>query len=74
MDPDEEGAHSVLEQVGDECMVWASDYPHTDHPFPGVIKSTLDILARAPSGTAQKVLSTNALRLYDLELPAKARA
>ncbi len=74
MDPDDEGAPSVLEQVGDECMVWDSDYPHTDHPFPGVIKSTLDILARAPSGTAQKVLSTNALRLYDLELPAKARA
>jgi predicted TIM-barrel fold metal-dependent hydrolase len=74
MDPDDDCAPFVLAQVGSECMVWASDYPHTDHDFPGAVKSTLDILARAPAGAAEKVLGTNPARLYGLSPEQMRRA
>jgi predicted TIM-barrel fold metal-dependent hydrolase len=66
MDPDDVCAPSVLRDVGLDNLVWASDYPHTDHDFPGAVSATLEILARAPAGAALKVLDTNPRRLYDL--------
>jgi predicted TIM-barrel fold metal-dependent hydrolase len=66
MDPDDECAPSVLRDLGSECMVWASDYPHTDHDFPGTVKATLEILAQGPPGAAQQVLDANPRRLYRL--------
>jgi predicted TIM-barrel fold metal-dependent hydrolase len=69
MDPDDHCAPGVLRDVGSDSVVWASDYPHTDHDFPGAVKETLEILARAPEGSAEKVLNRNPRRLYGL--PAK---
>ncbi len=31
-DPDETAAPLIVEHVGRECFVWATDYPHPDHP------------------------------------------
>ncbi len=69
MDPDDHGAPAVLAALGDECIVWASDYPHIDAPFPGAVKQTLEILAGVPAASRRKVLGTNALRLYGIEGP-----
>ena len=66
MDPDDECAPGVLRDVGSECLVWASDYPHTDHDFPGAVSSTLEILEAGPAGCAQAVLDDNPRRLYSL--------
>ena len=66
MDPDDECAPSVLRDVGTDCLVWASDYPHTDHDFPGAVDETLAILERGPEGSAAKVLDENPRRLYNL--------
>ncbi len=48
MDPDDALAPAVVERVGDECLVWASDYPHIDAPFPGAVKQTLELLSGMP--------------------------
>lgn len=66
MDPDDHCAPGVLRDVGLDNVVWASDYPHTDHDFPGAVKETLEILERAPAGAAEKVLNANPRRLYGL--------
>ena len=66
MDPDDECAPFVLAQMGTDSMVWASDYPHTDHEFPGAVRSTREILARSPEGAEEKVLQINPARLYRL--------
>ncbi len=66
MDPDDACAPAVLAALGDDCVVWASDYPHTDHEFPGAVRSTLEILARAGPGAARAVLEQNPRRLYRL--------
>ena len=31
-DPDETAAPFVIDHVGAECFMWATDYPHPDHP------------------------------------------
>lgn len=66
MDPDDHCAPGLLRDVGTECVVWASDYPHTDHDFPGAVSETLKILEAGPPGAAQQVLDTNPRRLYGL--------
>jgi predicted TIM-barrel fold metal-dependent hydrolase len=66
MDPDDECAPALLAELGGETLVWASDYPHTDHEFPGAVKATLEILGRAPAGAARQVLDRNPRRLYRL--------
>jgi predicted TIM-barrel fold metal-dependent hydrolase len=72
MDPDDECAPGVIDQLGIESMVWASDYPHTDHDFPGAVRETLEILERGPAGAAEQVLDRNPRRLY--QLPASPAA
>jgi predicted TIM-barrel fold metal-dependent hydrolase len=69
MDPDDACAPGVIEQVGDGCLVWASDYPHTDAPFPGAVKQTLEVLQDVPEASRRRVLGENALRLYALDDP-----
>ena len=59
----------AVRAVGDACLVWASDYPHTDATFPGAVKETLEILAELPPESRERVLSENARRLYRLPKP-----
>ena len=74
MDPDDELAPAALTALGDDCMVWASDYPHPDHPIEGCVKETLEILSRVGESTTRKVLGMNAFRLYDMQPPPGAPA
>jgi predicted TIM-barrel fold metal-dependent hydrolase len=64
MEPDERAAPAVIAATGDECLLFASDYPHTDHAFPGVVKQAREALASVPEASVAKVLATNAARLY----------
>ena len=66
MDPDDACAPGLMRDIGSECLVWASDYPHTDHEFPGAVSSTLEILEAGPPGCAAAVLDSNPRRLYGL--------
>ena len=65
-DPEEDTVESVIRHVGDDCVVWASDYPHPDAHFPGAVTETLAALANVPDTARQKVLASNARRLYGL--------
>jgi predicted TIM-barrel fold metal-dependent hydrolase len=73
MDPCDAVAASTVELAGDDVVVWSSDYPHPDAPFPGAVKQSREILARLPEASVRKVLGENALRLYDLRRPAAPR-
>lgn len=67
MDPDDEGAAAVVSSVGEEVLVWASDYPHVDAPFPGAVTATLRHLEGLPEDTRRRILRQNALRLFTLD-------
>ncbi len=73
-DPDEAMLEAVVRQVGDECIVWASDYPHPDAHFPGAVTKTLDVLRDVPEASRSRILAGNAARFYGIELPRRTSA
>jgi predicted TIM-barrel fold metal-dependent hydrolase len=55
---------TYVERLGDESLVYASDYPHWDSDFPGTVAAVRQ--SDLPAETLTKILGTNAQRLYGL--------
>ncbi|MCP5200892.1 MAG: amidohydrolase [Gammaproteobacteria bacterium] len=72
-DPDETAAPLIVDHVGADCFVWATDYPHPDHPHTWVDDLTRYAARLAPA-TRAKVLGENVRRIYGLGDVAAARA
>jgi predicted TIM-barrel fold metal-dependent hydrolase len=66
MDPNDGLAADVARLVGDEVLVWASDYPHLDAPFPGAVRLSRATLSGLGPAAQRRILSGNARRLYGL--------
>jgi predicted TIM-barrel fold metal-dependent hydrolase len=64
-DPDETMTAQVVEHLGADYFIWASDYPHIDASF-GVVKEMKERLASLPPADQRKVLGENAVRFYNL--------
>lgn len=66
-DPDETAAPLIMDHVGAQCFMWATDYPHPDHPGTWV-----DALSRLvePLGddTRAAFLGDNVRRIYGLTI------
>src|SRR5262245_5058205 len=69
-EPGEEMIDAVVAHVGEDNVVWASDYPHPDATFPGAVTKTLDAMRTLSPRVRAKVLAENAARLYGLALRA----
>ncbi|MFN8643548.1 MAG: amidohydrolase family protein [Candidatus Binatia bacterium] len=52
--------------IGADRIVWASDYPHLDATFPGVVRELEEHLASLPPDVQEQVRGANAARLYGL--------
>ena len=65
-DPDEFSTALVMDYVGPDCFMWASDYPHYDHPESWVpeLKEFVD---RLPQEGRKGLLGENAKRFYALD-------
>ncbi len=70
-DPEDGTAELVVRHLGDDCVVWASDYPHPDAHFPGAVSESLEKMAGLSADSRRKILSGNAARFYGVELPAR---
>jgi predicted TIM-barrel fold metal-dependent hydrolase len=61
-------------EIGVECLMWASDYPHSDSTWP----HSRAVVARDFAGVAEaetrRIVSENAARLYGFRLDAAAPA
>jgi predicted TIM-barrel fold metal-dependent hydrolase len=64
-EPDESLTASIVEHLGDDYVIWASDYPHLDASF-HVVDSLRERIGRLPKDSQRKVLGANALRFYSL--------
>jgi predicted TIM-barrel fold metal-dependent hydrolase len=64
-DPDETAAPLLIDHVGADCFMWATDYPHPDHP--GTWAHALErFVAPLSRETRAKVLGENVARIYGL--------
>ena len=66
-DPDETAAPHIIEHVGADCFMWATDYPHPDHPHTWVDELTRYAEQLTPA-VRQKVLGDNVRRIYKLNV------
>jgi predicted TIM-barrel fold metal-dependent hydrolase len=62
-DPDETAAPLIMEHVGAEHFLWATDYPHPDHPGTWVPALTRLVEQLSPVARAN-VLGANVNRIY----------
>jgi predicted TIM-barrel fold metal-dependent hydrolase len=57
----------LLPLIGEDRVVWGSDYPHLDATFPGVVGQLEARVERLSASTREKIRGGNAARLYGLE-------
>lgn len=63
---DETTLPALVPFVGEDRVVWGSDYPHHDATFPGAVKELRETIAPLPPAVRAKVLGANAAHLYRL--------
>ncbi len=64
-EPDERSLPQVIELLGDDVIMWASDSPHPDAVFPGAVDALAD-RTDLSDASKEKILRTNALRCFGL--------
>jgi len=64
-DPDETAAPLTMDHVGAQCFMWATDYPHPDHPGTWV-EALAKLVEPLSPATRQLVLGDNVRRIYRL--------
>ncbi len=64
-DPDETAAPHVIDHVGAHCFMWATDYPHPDHPSTWV-PALENFVAPLSESSRNAVLGGNVRRIYRL--------
>jgi predicted TIM-barrel fold metal-dependent hydrolase len=65
-EPDETMLPTVLPLIGDDFLLYGSDYPHTDSKFPNSVKSLKD-RSDISEAAKQKILGQNGMRYLGLE-------
>jgi len=58
----------VRDVLGDETLMWGSDYPHTESTFPRSREITSKILSDVPLQERRKILAGNVAALYGFDL------
>jgi predicted TIM-barrel fold metal-dependent hydrolase len=71
-DPDETLLHSAIDALGDENILFATDYPHPDSKYPNVVSSFLE-LPRVSLDSKRRIMWDNALRFYNLDASLAVR-
>jgi predicted TIM-barrel fold metal-dependent hydrolase len=65
-DPDETAAPHIIDHVGADLFMWATDYPHPDHPGTWVHALERFVKPLGPE-TRRKLLGGNVKRIYRLQ-------
>ena len=63
-DPGERTMGSMAGLIGDDTMIWASDFPHSDAKYPGVVAELREHTAAMLPAARAKLFGGNACRLY----------
>lgn len=66
-DPGERTMGAMAELAGEDNLIWASDFPHSDARYPGVVDELMESVAAMPAERARKLIGANAARIYGIE-------
>jgi uncharacterized protein len=73
-DPGEHTMGAMARLAGADNLIWASDFPHSDAKYPGVVEELFEHTADMDTKDRAKLVGTNAARLYGIEDLVAARA
>ena len=65
VDPEEKTIPAMVELLGEDKFLWASDYPHIDAHY-GVVEELRGNIRSLPESAQRKILGENAVTLYGL--------
>jgi predicted TIM-barrel fold metal-dependent hydrolase len=68
-DPGERTMGALTRFIGTDNMIWASDFPHSDAKYPGVVAELRENTADMEPSARRKLFGANALRLYGIPAP-----
>ena len=68
---DEHTLPALVPFIGEERIVWGSDYPHHDATFPGAVDTLRRTMATLASDVQARILGANAAALYGLPPPGR---
>ncbi len=63
---DEPELPALAPVIGEERIVWGSDYPHHDSTFPGAVAELRRTMSSLSAATQTRVIGTNAVECYRL--------
>ena len=69
-DPGERTMGALTRFLAADHMIWASDFPHSDAKYPGVVAELREHTADMAPAARADLLGASALRLYGLPAPA----
>ncbi len=69
-DPGERTAPLLADMAGPHTLIWASDFPHSDAKFPGVVDELMEHSRTMEPDARRGFVGLNALTLYRLPAPA----
>lgn len=64
----------LRDRIGVDCMMWGSDYPHSESTFPRSRQVLDEILQGVPEEERAKIVCHNTARLYGFDLEQISRA
>jgi predicted TIM-barrel fold metal-dependent hydrolase len=66
-EPEERTLGPLAPLIGTDRVLWASDFPHADAPYPGGVATLNENIKDLPASATREILGENAARAYDLE-------
>ena len=64
-----EGVPEAIAMLGDTNVMFETDYPHPTCLYPDSLPQTASLMERLPEVTRRRIMSENAIRLYNLPTP-----
>jgi predicted TIM-barrel fold metal-dependent hydrolase len=69
----DEGSTAVRHGIGIDRVMWGTDYPHPEGSWPNTHEKMEKYLKGIPEDELTRMLGTNAVECYDLDLAALTR-
>jgi len=64
------GPKDLIEQIGEDNLLFETDFPHPTCLYPDVQDHLVDVTAEWSESTRRKILQDNAAALYNIDLPS----